>query len=362
MASRHLRLELADCKAYKELILVTSRDPRSWKALPEDDSGYQSFAVALAAGFVDHVESDFKTQLGSIYISVEQDAAGRHFFVSLGEARTIMEEHVSQQLVLLPEDKVKALRDDSGALLLYARPASEMSLMSRIRSESGHSQVAPDDDEPEDLNSIETPKVTPQEVRKNSKDLFVTPDRELCPHSSPWARNYSVIPELSVGRTQLLILCDEATLTRSLPEERIFEFLKLVVNCHESRLTPGKYKVGCCVGKDSPNVICQSVHEWHSLDDQRMNRVNDEIQQSMWDALQSGTVAVHCLAGIHRAACIVACHFLWRYYTLGHRDVPCDPNVIYQKLRAVRPAVSPAYTHVLQKYEAHLKRQAGSKR
>ena len=25
-----------------------------------------------------------------------------------------------------------------------------------------------------------------------------------------------------------------------------------------------------------------------------------------------GSVAVHCLAGIHRAACIVACHFLFR--------------------------------------------------
>merc|ERR1712080_190192 len=114
--------------------------------------------------------------------------------------------------------------------------------------------------------------------------------------------------------------------------------------------------MGSCASQDPPLGIFQAVHEWHGLNDTEMNRVNDEIQRNMWDALQRGTVAVHCLAGIHRAACIVACHFLWRHYALGHRDVPCDPTVIYRRLKAVRPAVSPAYTHVLQKYEAHLKR------
>eukprot|EP00971_Amphidinium_carterae_P252919 5021238-Amphidinium_carterae.1 len=36
-----------------------------------------------------------------------------------------------------------------------------------------------------------------------------------------------------------------------------------------------------------------------------MNKRNDEIQKAMWTALQRGTVAVHCLAGIHRA--LIAC-------------------------------------------------------
>ena len=44
-----------------------------------------------------------------------------------------------------------------------------------------------------------------------------------------------------------------------------------------------------------------------------MNDANDAIQEAIWAQLQRGTVAVHCLAGIHRAACIVACHYLWRY-------------------------------------------------
>ena len=83
-----------------------------------------------------------------------------------------------------------------------------------------------------------------------------------------------------------------------------------------------------------------------------------------------------------------------RYYTLGHRDVPHDTEDIYRRMQvhcggagrglrvdiqhsfvcpcmcalvlfhfvdtlmlvqAVRPAVSPAYLHVLQNYEAHVK-------
>merc|ERR1712117_436956 len=101
------------------------------------------------------------------------------------------------------------------------------------------------------------------------------------------------------------------------------------------------YKIGSCSTEDKPKVIFQAVHQWFSLGSD-MNKTNDEIQEAMWEALQSGTVAVHCLAGIHRAACIVACHFLWRYYALGHKHIPGDSPSIYCKLQAVRRHVTPA--------------------
>ena len=60
----------------------------------------------------------------------------------------------------------------------------------------------------------------------------------------------------------------------------------------------------------------------------------------MWATLQGGgTVAIHCLAGIHRAAMITACHFLYRHHVLGHTSatvrrggmqrearLPCGPT------------------------------------
>ena len=93
-----------------------------------------------------------------------------------------------------------------------------------------------------------------------------------------------------------------------------------------------------------------------------MNAANDEIQAAIWAHLQRGTVAVHCLAGIHRAACIVACHFLYRHYTLGHHQLPCQADEIYRCLRSVRPAVSPAYRDVMREYEAHLRGTSRSSR
>lgn len=52
--------------------------------------------------------------------------------------------------------------------------------------------------------------------------------------------------------TQRLILCDENTLCREMPEERIFEHLTLIVNCHEtqaaSRKRPGVASGGFYIG------------------------------------------------------------------------------------------------------------------
>jgi predicted protein tyrosine phosphatase len=321
-----LVLALPDNVRYKELLLGNAFDARSWTAVPRVGNLERLIDTGCDA-FLEDMVAFHKIPEQLILISVEQDEAGRHRFVSLASAKMQLASR-SEQVGCIEEEQAKAYRDESNAVLLYARPVQEA-------SSAFEAQMSP---------------AVPLRSRVS--------DGELCPHSTPWARNYTVIPDLSLGPTQRLILCDEATLTRVLPAERIFEHLKLIVNCHESSQTEGKYKVGSCSSKDPPKAIFQAVHQWHGLNDADMNNVNDFIQRSMWDQLQEGTVAVHCLAGIHRAACIVACHYLWRHYTLGHRDIPCDASVIYARLKGVRPAVSPAYTHVLQKYEAYLKRQS----
>lgn len=341
-----LLLALPDNVRYQELRLADALDPRSWAAVPRGGGRAESLGESGADAFFDDMVNSHRTPVQLIFVSVEQDSAGRHLFVSFAAALQALLTRHGDRLSHFEEAEVKSMRDESNAILLYARPATDAAeegeVNARTQAATRASYAAAGRDFTQAATAI-APGLS---------------DAELCPHSSPWARNYSVIPDLSLGPTQRLILCDEATLMRSLPEERIFESLKLIVNCHESRQTEGKYKVGSCSTKEPPKAIFQAVHEWHGLNDAEMNRVNDWIQQTMWEQLQNGTVAVHCLAGIHRAACIVACHYLWRYHTLGHKNVPCDATVIYQRLKANRPAVSPAYTHVLQKYEAHLKRQA----
>lgn len=304
-------VKLSDSVLYKELILSNSLDPRSWRVSSAAGVEATLTDAADAARFFEDVEATQNAPMDKIFISIEQDATGQHIFVNFAEAARVLEAGGGAQLTVLPEVDVKQEED---AKLLYAREAE--AAVARL-----------------------------EEV-------------DLCPHG--WATNYSVVPELSLGRTQKLILCDEATLCRNLPEERIFEYLTLVVNCHQTSVGPGKYQVGACRTDKKPAVICQAVHEWFRMDSE-MNKKNDEIQVNIWKALQQGTVAVHCLAGIHRAACIVACHFLWRHYHLGHREIPSSSREIYRRLKAVRPHVSPAYEHVLRSYEDYLQGQSSGR-
>jgi len=195
----------------------------------------------------------------------------------------------------------------------------------------------------------------PSSLQSDAWNPLVDFANELCPKWSLGC-NYDVIPELSLGPTQKLILSDEETLRRQRPEERIFEHLCLIVNCHENAArVPGNfYKIGVCSTGQMPDIICQQVHKWYQDSESEMNRINDVMQAKIWDALQRGTVVVHCLAGIHRAACIVACHFLWRHYVLRDRGVTNDVFEIYACLKAARPHVEPAYGLVLERYKKHL--------
>lgn len=321
----NLVVELPDNVMYQKLTIFDPVNPRLWVATNLLGRDHCLSTPQDAELFFTDVESSLNAAINLIYLSVSQDADGRHHFVSLGSAASVLKAG-SGRLSLCAEAEVKELRDSGGAVLLFAKAPAETNA-----DDVGLSGSA-------------------------SKDTMPARDA-MCPKSSIFARNYDVIPELSIGITQKLILCDEATLMRELPEEKIFEHLKLIVNCHENAVPRNKYKVGSCTIGEHPLVICQAVHGWHSRDAAGMNRKNDDIQRAIWEQLQHGTVAVHCLAGIHRAACIVACHFLWRHYALGHTEIPSDPVEIYCRLQAARPAVDPAYEHVLRAYEAHLKKR-----
>jgi len=117
---------------------------------------------------------------------------------------------------------------------------------------------------------------------------------------------------------------------------------------------------GCRQKNDAVVVVGQLAPRFPRGDDGVVEK-NDAIQRAIWRHVsENGSVAIHCLAGIHRAAMITACHFLYRHYQLGHADVPSDCGDIYAKLQSVRPAVSPAYIDTLRMYEAHCRRVAAA--
>jgi len=327
-----LKLGLPGSVLFLELVLKEPLNPSSWTVIRKRTLVETALSdAAEASTFFTDVADAHQVPLEAIFISISQDADGCHNFINLGEvAAALLDrgsgggEEEQRPLTQVFEEDVKAVREKMEIAMLYAKAGDF-----RIATATGRGLPIPMVD-------------------------------EMCPHASMWATNYSVIPELSVGLTQRMILCDERTLCLQVPEELIFEHLKLIVNCHQVKVSEGQYKIGACSSQSPPQVICQAVHRWFSLGAEDMNRANDEIQEAMWENLQHGTVAVHCLAGIHRAACIVACHFLWRYYVLGHTDLPSEARQIYNRLQAARPAVEPAYAHVLENYAAHLKRRCAS--
>jgi len=345
-----LKVALPDNKVYTELTLRDPLQPLSWTVSgpPSAGSADRSLIEDAATFFQDMVGSHGRS-LDLIYVSIAQDADGRHRFIQLLAAQRALEaailegkQSAASSLPVVSEGEVKALREKLDVLLLYARADSAAAEEPPDDLAVGGRGVVPGGDRT--LLAPERPLIRPVD--------------EMCPHKRPYACNYSVIVDCSLGNTQRLILCDEAVLCRDNPEEPIFDHLRLIVNCHESRASAGKYRVGSCSSSQPPAVIFQAVHEWYSMGVANQNQVNDQMQQAIWEHLQRGSVAVHCLAGIHRAACIVACHFLWRYYVLGHSEIPSSAAEIYRRLKAVRPAVSPAYTHILTGYEAHLKKRA----
>lgn len=280
------------------LSLPRPLDPATWRVTPRRNE--EETVSFLSSSLLADKDA---------YVSVDQEEDGQHLYVRLLDARE------GKVVALISEAEVK-LRTD--AILLYARdPATN---------------------------------VTGTGAESSASSLWNHPD--LAPHGA--FTNYSVVPWLSLGRTQALILTDEATLCRNLPNERIFEHVTLIVNCHENKVDTDKYKI-----RSNFTVISRAVHKWVVNESSVTVEWNDDIQKAIWHHLQNGgSVAVHCLAGIHRAAAIVACQFLFRHYRLGHTHISSDPVDIYKKLVSVRPAVRPAYVDVLRSYHNYCKAHA----
>ena len=292
----HVDIDPALGCTIRSLALRSPQSPASWTAFT------QSGEARDFSNVIPELSSVFDGP--STFISVEQARDGQHRFVRLEDAFGGV-----QSLPLISEEEVK---QQPKALKLYAR-AKETAQRALIR--------------PEDL------------------------PKEMAPHG--FGTNYSVVPWLGLGGTRCVLLSDESTLTREPGQERILDLVTLVVNCHEDSCDLSKYRVGR-KADGKLEVLTHAVHRWYTHGSDAV-QMNDEIQRAIWRHLeQGGCVAVHCLAGIHRAACIVACHFLFRHYALGHQDVPSDVKDIYRKLQSVRRAVSPAYEHVLQDYRSHV--------
>ena len=300
----------------------------------------------------------------SVYISIRQQQDGRHEFVALTDVMTSTSYSL---LSTFTEEEVKKLLHPR---LVYARRRSSS-------SSSSHTTAL--------LSTIASSTTI-----ATATAAIVDWDHyhDLAPQIGKWT-NYSIVPCLCVGRTQVMMLSDEETLCyNSQPTEPIFQHLSLIVNCHQDPPVGRQYKAGSPWNPNSsnnndnneprpPKVIAHAVHHWYGFHEDSRNERNqiiDTINEAIWDALtvgvqiegededergtcsssDGGSVAIHCLAGIHRAACIMACHFLYRYYILDQKHIPCDIKEIYATMMAVRPNVSPAYQHILKSYEKYL--------
>ncbi|KAJ1451967.1 hypothetical protein M885DRAFT_569337 [Pelagophyceae sp. CCMP2097] len=300
VASGGLTVEV-DVEVVRQINLPKPRDATTWTVTTKDGA---EFPLASAQGLLARAFGD------ACFVSIAQEADGQHRFVKLCDALAGV-----PSLQVFTEQAVKATEHDT---LLYARKPN-----------------------------------FPAAVAAAGAALWDHFD--LAPRGR--MSNYSIIPWVSPARTRALILTDEATLCRVLPGEKILDHVTLVINCHEDHPNLEKYT---CGGGKRPQVVANAVHKWYSGPGKSIEK-NDEIQKAIWDHLQNhGSVAVHCLAGIHRAAMIVVCHFLYRHYVVGDKSVSCDCDDIYSKLRAVRPAVSPAYLDIMRAYERHCKLKAHS--
>ena len=59
-----------------------------------------------------------------------------------------------------------------------------------------------------------------------------------------------------------MILSDESTLFQSVPSEKVFDSLKLIVNCHEDSCDKSKYRIGACKSANPPAIVTKAVHNF----------------------------------------------------------------------------------------------------
>jgi hypothetical protein len=190
--------------------------------------------------------------------------------------------------------------------------------------------------------------------------------------------DYTVVEDLSVGPNLILLANHDVLLRKyfgfsddkdsglvsfarhtALPD--VLSNIALIVNCHQPYHSKEAYTV-------RPRaVICFPVHQMRKSNGRPMDNdpvtIYDRFNRAIWEALQSGSVVIHCLAGVHRAASVCVAHYLWRYHVLGHKHLPCNIAQIYVNLANIRRGVAPlSYIGLVQEYEQYLLFEAKEKK
>eukprot|EP01126_Amoeba_proteus_P057165 TRINITY_DN7256_c0_g1_i6.p1 TRINITY_DN7256_c0_g1~~TRINITY_DN7256_c0_g1_i6.p1 ORF type:complete len:298 (+),score=48.42 TRINITY_DN7256_c0_g1_i6:28-894(+) len=159
--------------------------------------------------------------------------------------------------------------------------------------------------------------------------------------------HFTIVSELSVGTHKLLLsnaLVLLSNIHRSFSE---LQNVSLIVNC-QSVSNRHTYSV------KTEKILAHPIHDIGQNIESDIE-VFMKINVQIWESLQKGNVVVHCLAGFHRAACVVVSHFLWRYHVLGHHFLSNDLNQIYSDLSERRRGVSPLdYIDFLKIFRSHL--------
>lgn len=322
------------------LLLQRPLQADSWKGVLKKVNGAEADPSAKSRPLMDVVLSGFPADVAGKRLIVQHrmDTLGRHEYIDLSELAQRWakdgREAMQQPLVTLTEEEVKRM-GPGAAYVLRATPAAE------LRTSAAASAVAA------------------RQVAQQHADAVAAgadpAELALCPPMSLYC-NYSVIDDLTLGRTQRVMLADEATLARggqTMPP--IFNHLSLIVNCHQDQTAnrPGKYRVGSA----KPAIVFQPVHKLYGSHPTVVINVLTDVVAAMWASLQKGSVVVHCLAGLHRAPAVVACFYLYRHYALGHTHLPADIEEIYRRMRAVRPSVAPlGYIELIRQFHAHMER------
>lgn len=259
------------------------------------------------------------------FVQVDHNDVGQHLYVGFGQVLEFIDKGTTASaLTIVTEDEVKALKSTGRSVLILPTVGGRKAL---------HQGYAPAADVPAD-------------------------DLDLCPPASLY-RNYNIVEDLTLGRFQRIMLSDEHTLQTGIARNgvKIFNHLSLIVNCHESRKAhrEGKYNVGTA----NPKILYHPIHELISSPD-RVITVMDEIQEQIWESQQEGSIAVHCLAGVHRAPTVVVCQYLYRHYILGQKHICNDVREIYRRLQKIRPGVAPlSYITLIDIYHRYLIQKAG---
>jgi len=296
----------------QHLVLPDPLDARTWTV----GLGSSDVPFHLACDLLTH---SLGGSLEHKYVQFRMDSLGRHEYVNLGDVQGFgTKRDNSEPLPVILEDAVKEIRREKG-------------------------------------DEVVVLTASYPDVQVEAEQTPISEDENvLCPSRGLW-RNYNVCEDLSLGRTQRVIVSDESTLHTGVEANgiQIFNYLSLIVNCHETSASarPDKYRVGSA----NPRVIYQPIHELMRATPEHVVTTMDWIQEAVWESLQTGSVAVHCLAGVHRAPTVIVCHYLWRHYKLGHSKVCNDFATIYERLRALGPGVEPlSYLTLIDTYQKYL--------